>query len=156
MTTPTTVEQRLQRLEDRAAITDTAVQYATAIDAADWDRFSTLFTEQVHIDFSSAGMPAADFPRGDFVGFARQGLEIWDARQHLSTNHEVEFDDHDGDRAIMRSYMYAQHHMTGAPTFVMHGSYEHTMQRTPDGWRIARLVQHVSWMDNAPEGMLDR
>jgi hypothetical protein len=90
------------------------------------------------------------------VDFARQGLEIWDARQHLSTNHEVEFDDQDGDRAVMRSYMYAQHHMAGAPTFVMHGSYEHTMQRTSGGWRIARLVQHVSWMDDAPEGMLDR
>jgi 3-phenylpropionate/cinnamic acid dioxygenase small subunit len=156
MTTPTTVEQRLQRLEDRITIIDVAVQYATAIDAADWDRFGTLFTEQVHIDFSSAGMPAADFARGDFAGFARQGLEVWDARQHLSTNHEVEFDDQDGDRAVMRSYMYAQHHMAGASTFVMHGSYEHTMQRTSDGWRIARLVQHVSWMDDAPDGMLNR
>jgi 3-phenylpropionate/cinnamic acid dioxygenase small subunit len=156
MTTPTTVEQRLQHLEDRAAIIEVAVQYATAIDAADWDRFGTLFTDQVHIDFSSAGMPAADFARGDFVGFARQGLEIWDARQHLSTNHEVEFDDQDDDRAVMRSYMYAQHHKAGAPTFVMHGSYKHTMQRTSDGWRIARLVQHVSWMDDAPAGMLNR
>jgi hypothetical protein len=30
------------------------------------------------------------------------------------------------------------------------------MQRTSDGWRIARLVQHVSWMDDAPEGMRNR
>jgi 3-phenylpropionate/cinnamic acid dioxygenase small subunit len=156
MTTPTTADQRLQRIEDRAAIITIAVQYATSIDTAEWDRFSALFTETVHIDFSQAGMPAADFDRATFVDFARQGLEIWDARQHLSTNHEVELDEQDNDRAVMRSYMFAQHHMKGAPTFVMHGSYEHGMQRTSDGWRIARLVQNVSWMENAPDGLLTR
>jgi 3-phenylpropionate/cinnamic acid dioxygenase small subunit len=156
MTNSATTEQRLKRIEDRAAIVDVAVQYATSIDTADWVRFGALFMDTVHIDFSQAGMPAADLNRADFVGFARQGLEIWDARQHLSTNHEVEFDEQNDDRAVMRSYMYAQHHMDGAPTFVMHGAYKHDLQRTAEGWRIARLVQNVSWMDNAPEGMLRR
>jgi 3-phenylpropionate/cinnamic acid dioxygenase small subunit len=153
MTSPLTLEQRIQRLEDHAAIVESAVRYASHIDAADWDGFGTLFTDIVTIDFSQAGMPIADFARADFVTFARQGLDGWDARQHLSTNHQVVFDEDDDDRAVMTSYMYAQHHMTGEPTFLMHGSYEHEMQRTPDGWRIARLVQNVSWMDNPPVGM---
>jgi hypothetical protein len=131
MTSPLTLEQRIQRLEDHAAIVESAVRYASHIDAADWDGFGTLFTDIVTIDFSQAGMPIADFARADFVTFARQGLDGWDARQHLSTNHQVVFDEDDDDRAVMTSYM----------------------QRTPDGWRIARLVQNVSWMDNPPVGM---
>lgn len=153
MTQPRSLEDRIRRLEDHTLIVGLAVRYAVAVDAADWDRFRDLFTDTVHIDFSEAGMPAADFARDDFVAFARQGLDPWDARQHLSTNHQVSFDDADGDRATLRSYMYAQHHMEGAPTFVMHGSYDHDVRRTPDGWKISRLVQHVSWMDAPPPGM---
>ena len=112
------------------------------------------FTDVVHIDFSQAGMPAADFPREAFVAFARQGLEIWDARQHLSGNHAVSFDPLSPDRAVLTSSMYAQHHLAGAPTFVMHGSYEHAVVRGGNGWKIAELVQKVSWMDAPPANML--
>jgi 3-phenylpropionate/cinnamic acid dioxygenase small subunit len=154
MTIPTP-EQRLRRLEDRAAVVDVAIGYAAAIDAADWDRFGTLLADTVHVDFSEAGLPAADFARADFVAFARQGLEGWDARQHLSTNHEVVFDDEDDDRVVLRSYMVAQHHMADAPTFVMHGSYDHVLRRSADGWQIEHLVQHVSWMDAPPTAMSD-
>lgn len=154
MTTPPSLEQRISRLEDRADIVAVATRYAAAVDAADWDAFRDLFADVVHIDFSQAGMPAADFARDDFVAFARQGLEIWDARQHLSTNHEVEFSDQDPGTAVLRSYMFAQHHMEGAPTFVMHGSYVHEVTRSSHGWRVTRLVQNVSWMDAPPAGML--
>jgi 3-phenylpropionate/cinnamic acid dioxygenase small subunit len=152
MTIPTP-EQRLRRLEDRAAVVDVAIGYAAAIDAADWDRFGALLADTVHVDFSEAGLPAADFARADFVAFARQGLEGWDARQHLSTNHEVVFDDEDEDRVVLRSYMVAQHHVADAPTFVMHGSYDHVLRRSADGWQIEHLVQHVSWMDAPPSAM---
>jgi hypothetical protein len=154
MTTPTSLEERVRRLEDHTAIVTLAVGYAAAVDAADWGRFRGLFTDSLHVDFSQAGMPAADFSADDFVAFARQGLEVWDARQHLSTNHEVDFDADDPDRAVLRSYMFAQHHMQGAPTFVMHGSYEHTVIRTSEGWRIGRLVQNLFWMDAPPAAMV--
>jgi 3-phenylpropionate/cinnamic acid dioxygenase small subunit len=153
VTITTTLEQRIRRLEDRADITALAVRYASAVDRADWDGLRDLFTEVVHVDFSEAGMPAADFARDDFVAFARQGLEGWDARQHLSSNHEVDFDDADPDTAVLRSYMFAQHHMQGAPTFVMHGSYEHVVSRSDQGWRITRLVQHLSWTDAPPASL---
>lgn len=153
MTTPIPLDHRIRRLEDREDIVALAVGYAAAVDAADWERFRDLFTDSLYVDFSQAGMPAADFPRDDFVNFARQGLEVWDARQHLSTNHEVEFHEDDLDCAELRSYMFAQHHMQGAPTFIMHGSYEHTVVRTPGGWRISRLVQNLFWMDAPPAAM---
>jgi hypothetical protein len=44
--------------------------------------------------------------------------------------------------------MYAQHHHDGSDAdelFLLRGSYTNDMLRTPDGWRIERLIQHVSW-----------
>lgn len=154
MTSPNSLERRIQRIEDRADIAAVAIRYAAAVDAADWEGFRDLFADVVHIDFSQAGMPASDFARDDFVAFARQGLEVWDARQHLSSNHEVTFSEDEPDTAVLRSYMFAQHHLEGAPTFVMHGSYEHDLERSTQGWRITRLVQNVAWMDAPPAAML--
>jgi hypothetical protein len=148
---------RIQRIEDRTAIIDTVVKYATAIDAADWDGYASVFTDPLHVDFSEAGLPAADFPRDAFVGFAKQGLEAWDARQHISPNHVVTFDESDPDKALCTSYMYAQHYKKGAPSgefYLMRGSYDNHMVRTEGGWKITSLTQHISWLEgNADAGM---
>ncbi|GAB3283052.1 nuclear transport factor 2 family protein [Kineosporia babensis] len=149
-----TLLRRIQRLEDRTEIIDVVIKYATSIDAGDWDAFASVFTESVHIDFSEAGLPPADFAREAFAGFARQGLEAWDARQHISPNHVVEFDEQDSDRAVCHSYMYAQHYKQGAPAgelYLMRGSYDHHLVRTLEGWKITSLTQHISWIEGSPE-----
>ncbi len=149
--TTTDLEARIQRLEDRQAIVDVVISYATSIDRGDWAGYATLFTDPVHIDFSEAGLPAADFPRDAFTGFAQQALETWSARQHLSPNHQVIFDATDPNRAVCHSYMYAQHHgKDAAAPYIMRGSYDNHMVRTADGWRIERLVQHLSWAEGDP------
>jgi hypothetical protein len=154
VTSEITLAARIQRLEDRNAISDVVITYATSIDRGDWETFASVFTDPVHIDFSAAGLPAADFSRADFAGFARQGLEVWTARQHLSPNHVVTFDDADPDKALCRSYLYAQHHHPDAAgVFLMRGSYDNAMVRTADGWKITALTQHISWIEgdrNAP------
>jgi len=145
---------RLQRLEDRNAISERVITYAMAIDLGDWELLRECFPEYVHIDFSAAGMPASDMHRDQFVAFAQKGLSGYKARQHLSPNHVIEFDAEDPDRAICRSYMFAQHFQPGAASgnvFLMHGSYTNEMVRSREGWKIARLTQQVSWMDGAPE-----
>ena len=147
---------RIQQLEDRAAISERVVNYARAIDLADWNLFAECFTDPVHIDFSGAGMPASDFAREQFVEFARMGLGGFAARQHLSPNHVIEFGAADSDRAICYSYMYAQHFLPGAEGgdfYLMRGWYTNHMLRTAQGWKIERLTQHVNWVEgnkNAP------
>lgn len=148
--TTTDLSLRIQRIEDRQAITDVVIRYAMSIDAADWEQYAEVFTDPVHIDFSEAGLPAADFARDQFVGFAEAGLGAWDARQHLSPNHIVEFDDQDPDKALCTSYMYAQHYKEGAPGgefYLMRGSYENHMVRTAEGWKINRLKQRIFWVE---------
>jgi hypothetical protein len=141
---------RLQKLEDRTAISECVITYATSIDRADWAAYARCFTDPVHIDFSEGGMPAGDFARDQFVGFAAVGLGGFTARQHISPNHVITFDGDDADRAVCSSYMYAQHYLEGADGgdfYLMRGSYDNHMVRTDDGWKIERLVQHVSWLD---------
>lgn len=146
----TTLEARIQRLEDRNAIIDVVIKYATSIDRADWASYASIFTDPIHVDFSEAGLPPADFPRDQFISFAAQGLEGWTGRQHISPNHKVVFDDASPDKAVCYSYMYAQHYMEGAPGgdfYLMRGSYDNHMVRTEDGWKIQSLTQHIFWLE---------
>ena len=153
---PTALLARIQQLEDRNAISERVINYARAIDRADWTMLEAGFTDTVHIDFSEAGMPARDFARADFVAFARSGLGGFTNLQHLSPNHVIEFDAADPDRAVCYSAMYAQHRLTsseGGEFYLMRGSYTNRMRRTSAGWQIESLTQHITWLDgnlNAP------
>jgi hypothetical protein len=144
------LEARIRRLEDRALISERVVKYAIAVDRADWEMFADCFTNPVHADFSGSGLPAADFARDELVAIVRGALEGFTATQHISPNHVIEFDDDDPDRATCYSYMYAQHYLEGAPSgdfFLLRGSYTNHMLRTPHGWRIESLTQHIGWSD---------
>lgn len=154
--TTSSLEARIQRLEDRDAIIDVVITYAVSIDKADWVAYASTMTDPVHVDFSEAGLPAADFPLDQFIGFAAQGLDGWTARQHISPNHQVALDDTDPDSATCYSYMYAQHYKKGAPGgdfYLMRGSYDHHMVRTADGWKITKVVQHISWVEGNADAL---
>jgi hypothetical protein len=99
------LEMRVRRLEDRALISETVIKYAIAVDRRDWTMFAACFTDPVHADYSENGLPAADFARDDLVAIVRDAVSGYTATQHLSTNHVIEFDDDNPDRAICTSYM---------------------------------------------------
>src|SRR5260221_14369666 len=135
------LESRVRRLEDRALISETVTKYALAVDRRDWEMFAGCFTDPVHADYSENGLPAADFARDELVAMVRDAVSGYTATQHLSPNHVIEFDDHDPDRAICTSYMYAQHHLdaNGSSEFLLlRGSYTNHMIRADDGWGIER------------------
>ena len=58
----TDIAQRLQRLEDRHAISERVITYATTIDAGDWAGFGACFTDRVHVDFSAAACRPRTLP----------------------------------------------------------------------------------------------
>jgi SnoaL-like domain len=145
------LDARIRRLEDRAQISEQVIRYAMAVDRRDWAMLGRCFTDPVHADFTEAGSVAADFARDDLVGLISGAIGGFTATQHLSPNHVIEFDVDDSGRAVCYSSMYAQHYLAGAQDgdfFLLRGSYDNHLRRTPDGWRIERLIQHVSW----PEG----
>jgi SnoaL-like domain len=144
------VETRLCRLEDRALISERVIRYAMAVDQRDWRMFADCFTDPVHADYSENGLPAADFARDDLVEIVRSAVTGYTATQHLSPNHVIEFDAADPNRAICFSTMYAQHHLedgAGDELLILRGSYTNHVVRAEDGWRIERLIQHISWRE---------
>jgi SnoaL-like domain len=147
---PADLEARIRRLEDRVQISEQVIRYAMAVDRRDWAMLGRCFTEPVHADFTELGSLAADFARDDLVGLISGAISGFTATQHLSPNHVIEFDVDDPGRAVCYSSMYAQHYLAGAQGdfLLLRGSYDNHLRRTPDGWRIERLIQHVSW----PEG----
>jgi hypothetical protein len=105
----TDLESRIRRLEDSVLIGERVIKYAMGVDRRDWEMFADCFTDPVHVDFSASGVPAAEFARDDLVTLVRVPLSGFTATQHLSPNHVIEFDEHDPDRAVCYSYIYAQH-----------------------------------------------
>jgi hypothetical protein len=144
------LDARIRKLEDRAQISEQVIKYAMGVDRRDWTMFAECFTDPVYTDYSELGSPAGTFPRADFVAGVATALNGFTATQHISPNHVIEFDDNDPDRAVCYSYMYAQHLLEGSAGgefYLLRGRYTNHMLRTADGWRIERIIQHVSWSD---------
>ena len=45
----------LQTISDRIEIDDLITTYTRSVDTLDWDRFSTVFTEDATIDYTASG-----------------------------------------------------------------------------------------------------
>ena len=146
------LEARVRRLEDRAQISEQVIRYALAVDRRDWQMFAGVFTDPVHADFSELGTPAADLSAAELAARVSAVLNGFTATQHLSPNHVIEFDEADPDRAVCYSAMFAQHYLAGADGgdfYLVRGSSDNSLRRTPGGWRSERLIPHVTW---PPEG----
>lgn len=54
--------------------------------------------------------------------------------------------------------MYAQHLLEGSEGgefYLLRGWYANHMLRTPEGWRIERLIQHVGWQQGNTNAVAD-
>jgi hypothetical protein len=140
------LEARVAAIEDRDAIRDVIITFAYGLDRADWELYGSTLADELTVDFrESTGMEIRAWTRAEWCAFAARVLDGFTARQHLSTNHRISLD---GNAATCLSYMFAQHYLPGTPggdELVMHGWYEHELQRGPAGWQITRLTQHYTW-----------
>jgi uncharacterized protein (TIGR02246 family) len=136
-----TVEERLQAIEDRNAVSDLMLAFGAALDAKDWDAYTALFLEDGK--FTIEGQ--ARHGREEIVAGPRRDLDRYAALQHYSTNHKVALD---GDTAIASHYLIAIH-IDDEGAMELHadagGRYDCKCVRTPDGWRFAEVELHVFW-----------
>ena len=142
------LEARVKRLEDRSEIIEKVIRYAIALDRRDWNAFTSLLTDEIFIDFSEwSGMEPRMWAVNEWAEFARTALNGFAVTQHISPNHVVTIE---GDDATCISYMYAQHNLPGASggdTLIMRGYYTNIMKRTPAGWKISKMKQHLTWAE---------
>ena len=142
-----------QDVADRLAIDGLLSRYAWAIDDKDWDALATVFTEDAHIDYTSAGGIAGD--RDTVVAWLAETLAGFPMTQHMVTTRDISLD---GDRATARSMVYNPMGLPdgdgGLRIFYTGGVYRDRLRRTADGWRIEERVEEALWFDgDLPEGV---
>src|SRR5512140_2972519 len=132
----------LQDIADRIEIDDLLTRYATALDAKDWELWTSCFTPDAHIDYTGAGGVKGRLPE------VRQWLvEVmagFPMTQHLVTNRAVCIE---GDTATCRSCLFNPMGVADNDSLMVFfdgGYYRDKLVRTSGGWRIAERIEEAT------------
>lgn len=134
-------------MADREDIVALINLYGLAMDTQRWDLFDRIFTEDVDADYGATShwTNRAQF-KADFGSFH----ELFDATQHVMTNHLVEVA---GDTAHAHTYgawRLIRHAAGDPPVWDGTGYYDDRLVRTAQGWRIDRRVCRVVYWTGNP------
>lgn len=66
--------RRVQRLEDRVAVSETVISYGRTVDRRDWAGFARCFTDPVLTGFRD-GRPTGSTSRADLVALVAEALD---------------------------------------------------------------------------------
>jgi hypothetical protein len=141
----TSLEQRVRRLEDRFAINDLVVRYATLLDDAQWDDLGELFTE----DGVFASPNSTTVGRAAIVENFKAKHAPFPVTWHDPHGIVVEFDGDDLARGTVIGYAEL-----GSPDVTVATSirYQDDYRREGGRWRFAR--RHVLSVYGMPMGEL--
>jgi hypothetical protein len=136
----------VQRVSDELEIAALLNRYARAVDTKDWALYRSVFTDDAHIDYSSAGAAAGS--RDEVADWLSQGFAAIPMSMHYVTNIESDIT---GDTARVRAMFYNPMQLPGMSELSYCGGYyHHELVRTPDGWRSRDLREENVWFVNAP------
>ncbi len=123
----------IRYLSDRMALTDVMQHYVKGVDERDMVLYRSIFTNDVVATFGDAVYRGADA----WMAFIAAALERYGATQHMLGPMLAEVD---GDTAECRTDLQAVHYLKDRPdtTVTLWATYEQTMRRTAEGWKIAR------------------
>jgi hypothetical protein len=138
-------EERVRRLEDRAAIQDLAVMYGYVMDERVVDGIRRLFTDDAALRSADGVFAATGL---DEIVKTYQGrFDVLGPTNHFVHGHVVQFDDGDPDVATGIVSSHAEVVRNDQPMWVAL-RYQDTYRRTPDGWRFAdRLMSYMYYVD---------
>lgn len=140
------VEAKLQLLLDREEIGQVITNYGLAFDMQDWALHRSVFTDEIEMDFSaSIGDGLVTMTADAWVEGVQPFFANLEGTQHIAMPLIIEID---GDEAYVRSLLNASHHLPndrGGAVQTMVGYYDNWLVRTEDGWKIRKMVQHITW-----------
>lgn len=146
---PSTLD-RLVRAADKVEIIEVLSRYHQIVDAKALDELDQVFTRDATCEYLGQeelfGIPG-ERPTGldEITAFLADALAPVDTR-HNMTNHVFEL--LDGDTAHTRSYLLGRGGTEGV--------YDVDHVRTPDGWRMRRLVLEQRFEPEFAREMLER
>lgn len=136
----------IQHISDQLEINALLTRYAHAVDTKDWDLYRSVFTEDAHIDYSSAGAIAGS--RDEVADWLSRGFATIAMSMHYITNIDSRVE---GDTAAVRAMFYNPMRLPGMTELSYCGGYyHHELVRTPDGWRSRALREENVWFVNSP------
>jgi len=143
----------LQQLSDRIEIDDLLIRYTRAIDEKDWLLLDACFTPDAHLDYTSAGGVAGDYP--EVRAWLEKALAPFPMTVHYVTNSLVELD---GDSATGRTAVFNPMGFPGEDggrrIFYVGAYYNDRLVRTDDGWRIRERIEKTAFMQgDLPPGL---
>lgn len=139
-------DSKIQYLLDRNEIVQAIVNYGLAFDMQDWQLHRSVFTDEIEMDFSaSIGDGLTKMTADDWVEGVKPFFANLEGTQHIAMPLIVRID---GDNAYVRSMLNATHHLPnsyGESLQTMVGYYDNWLVRTDKGWKISKMVQHITW-----------
>ncbi len=130
-----------QQLADEFAIQHVVDEIDNAVDAKDWTKCRSYFTDEIYADFSSlVGGEGGRMPADALVGAWQHNLYADKLSHHMRTNHRITIR---GDQAEVFSKGYAFNMLPssrGSDLWEVWGNYMHSMERTPNGWKVSAMT----------------
>jgi ketosteroid isomerase-like protein len=151
--TEMSIDPAVAALLERQAIEDTLYAYAARIDMRDHDGVRATFTDDIVAEYGNNGtLEGADEVIRYIHDFTEEAL--WE--HHFINVYTV---DVEGDTAKALIY-HTSHQMFATAPGVVHrivGRYHNELRRTPEGWKISRLLLEILWADRRTDdtGYLD-
>ena len=130
-----------REISDRLRIHDLLVTYAAAIDARDWARVRTVFTEDAVLDYSVFGGPRGTVDQA--VEWLSTTLAQVPMTQHLISNVLIQLGT---DTADVSSIVFNPLG-TGKGVILIGGTYTDRLERTDAGWLISQRTAEFTWSD---------
>ena len=134
------------RVADLLAIQDLATAYAYAVDDRDWARWEALFEPDGLVDYTSAGGIAGT--PAEVAAWMPGAMSVFTFCLHTTATHEIRFTG--PDTASGRVHVFNRNGVEweGAPELFDVGAvYVDDYRRTDGRWRIARRVEHTTYVD---------
>ena len=144
------LEEQVQWLVDRMAISDLLYSFASALDSRDYRAYTENYADGGYIELPDPLKPGESFVlrKERMLEQIPKSIGRYSATQHLSANHQITIE---GGIARSRSYLQAVH-VTGAPSdhWTAGGWYDCEYVRSSDGWKFTRVKLTPVWLEGAP------
>lgn len=142
------LEDQVRFLLDYAEITDVITRYGQCVDTHDFKGLRSCYTDYIEMDHQpTTDMEKKVFPADEWCRLAQLFHTQLDGDEHILIPQSILVN---GDSAQCHVLMHANHFKRdakGGPYQSLIGSYDLTLQRTEDGWKIASSVQLVRWSE---------
>jgi 3-phenylpropionate/cinnamic acid dioxygenase small subunit len=136
----------LEQISDRIEINDLLVRYTMAIDQKDWALLDQCFTADAHLDYTSAGGIAGDYPK--VRAWLEKALAPFAMTVHYITNSTVKLAGNSATaRTAVLNPMGFQQEDGSMHQFTVGAYYNDKLVRTTDGWRIVERIEESAFME---------